>query len=141
MNKFVYMLMLLVVFMSACSKEERKLELFSPEAFAFKLEEGWELNASVQVKGVSLRGENGGYSARLSYYVDAVTPAGEKLEEIYSDIVNKESADEFNEMTIELQVEFDQSYLAGEYKLIFYVTDDYLQQEVSIEKTFELTAE
>jgi len=127
-----------VVLLTACSEEEKKLKLFSPDAFAFQLEEGWELNASVQVTGFTLEESNEDYIARLSYYINIITPSGELLEEIISDLITKDLDEEVSDLTIDAQVEMDSSFSMGTYKLIFYVTDDYTGQETSIEKTFVL---
>jgi hypothetical protein len=49
MKQLILIFITLMLF--SCSKEQEKLELFSEEAFAFYLEESWELNASARVKG------------------------------------------------------------------------------------------
>ncbi|MFC2135014.1 hypothetical protein ACFLTH_10375 [Bacteroidota bacterium] len=135
---FLLPLFFTILFMS-CSKEEKKLELFSPDAFAFQLDNGWELNASVQAKGFSIEEVDDVYTARLSYYLNLVLPSGELLEDVMYDIVTEKSEEEIMELSIDAQVELDSSFDEGEYKIIFYVMDDYTEQEVSIEKTFELS--
>ena len=49
MKKLIFIFAALTIF--SCSKEQEKLEIFSEEAFAFYLEESWELNASARIKG------------------------------------------------------------------------------------------
>lgn len=139
MKRVMFASLFFLVLFSACSEEEKKLELFSPDAFAFQLENGWELNASVRVKGFTLQEEDDKYEARLSYYVNLVLPSGETLEEITSDIVTQESDEEIKELGIDIQVELDSSYKLGEYNLIFYMADDYTGKETSIDKKFELS--
>ncbi|NOX67025.1 MAG: hypothetical protein GXO85_14830, partial [Chlorobi bacterium] len=50
MKKLIPITILIVLFLISCSKEP-DVKLFSPEAFAYTLDNGWELNATVQASG------------------------------------------------------------------------------------------
>lgn len=131
-------LFLIVVFFSACSNDEEKLELFSAEAFAYSLSPGWELNATCRVKGFEQNENNEIYSVKLSYTVDLKTPEGKILEGIGEGLIDEKSKEKFTDLPIEMQAELDSTYLPGRYKIIFNVTDDLSQKQISIEKEFEL---
>ncbi len=132
-------LFLIVVFFSACSSNEEKLELFSAEAFAYSISPGWELNATCRVKGFVQNENNEIYSVKLSYMVDLKTPEGKLLEGIGEGLIDEKSKERFADLPIEMQAELDSTYLPGKYKIIFNVTDDYSQKKISIEKEFELS--
>jgi hypothetical protein len=49
--KKLILIVICFITVTSCEPEKLNLELFSPDAFAFTMEEGWELNATVNVKG------------------------------------------------------------------------------------------
>lgn len=132
-------LFLIVVFLSACSKDEEKLELFSAEAFAYSMGSGWELNAVCRVKGFVQNENNETFVVKLSYTVDLKTPEGKILEGIGEGLIDEKSKEKFTDLPIETQAELDSTYLPGVYKIIFNVTDDLSQKQISIGKEFELS--
>ncbi|MDQ7816287.1 MAG: hypothetical protein RDU14_04630 [Melioribacteraceae bacterium] len=134
-------LFLIVIFLFACSNKEEKLELFSPEAFTYSLEDGWELNASCRVKGFTQNENSDEYVVKLSYTVDLATPDGNGIEGIVEGLIDEKSKERFSDLHIETQLQIDESYPAGKYKIIFNVSDDFSQKKTSIEKEFELTKE
>ena len=81
--------------------------------------------------------EEGIYSAKLSYTVDLVTPE-DTLEDIDYGLVDESREEEIMDISIDIQFEMDSSYVLGDYKIIFHVTDDYNQKELSMEKEFKL---
>jgi hypothetical protein len=73
-------LFLFALFFSSCSgDEETKMEAFSPEAFAYDLGSGWEVNASTFVKGFKQEKEGEIYTALLSYDLDLVTQGTNRI--------------------------------------------------------------
>jgi len=118
---------------------EEKLELFSAEAFAYSMNPGWELNATCRVKGFVQNEDNEIYLVKLSYTVDLKTPEGKLLEGIGEGLIDEKSKERFTDLPIETQAELDSTYLPGKYKIIFNVTDDLSQKQISIEKEFELS--
>lgn len=131
--------MLLVI--AACSSKEEKFELFSPEAFTYSLEEGWELNASCRVKGFTQNKSGEEYSVKLSYTTDLITPDGKKIENISEGLIDEKSKEKFSDLLIETQMQLDSSFQTGKYKVVFNVSDDYKEKTISIEKEFELIKE
>lgn len=137
----IYPALLLMVFIIACSVKDEKLELFSPEAFTYQLDDGWELNASCRVKGFTQNKSGDGYAAKLSYTVDLIAPDGNKIEGIAEGLIDEKAKEKFFDLPIEIQLQIEGSHSIGNYKIIFNVLDDFSQKNISIEKEFELTKE
>ena len=133
------LLLIVVILIFSCSSQEEKLELYSPEAFTYLLDDGWELNASCRVKGFTQNKSGGGYAAKLSYTVDLIAPDGNKIEGIAEGLIDEKAKEKFSDLPIETQLQIDESYPTGKYKIIFNVSDDFSQKKTSIEKEFELT--
>ena len=135
-----YFLLLLILFsINACSKKGEKFELFSPESFAYSMDNGWELNATVRARGFEQKENNNKFSAKLSYYVNLQTPEGKPINKISSGIINKTENEKIPEIPIESQIKLDSSYKTGNYKITFYVKDELTGKEISTENMFELS--
>lgn len=139
MKKILYISIL--VFFFACSDKKEPLQLFSPEAFAYTLDSGWELNASVRVRNFTQENEDDKYQAKLSYSVDLVKPSGEKISDVDDGIIDESSEEEFQDLPIELQLELSDSYQTGSYSLIFKVTDDYSSETDTLSQPFILSSD
>ena len=81
MKKFILIILGLFAII-ACSKKQEKLELFSAESFAYSMDKGWDMNASVRVKGFEQDESGKGFKAKLSYSVDLETSDGKLVEGI-----------------------------------------------------------
>ncbi len=132
-------LLIIFIFISACSNEKKKLALFNPEAFTFNLEPGWELNASVRVKGYVMERNNDEFKINLVYYADIVCPESDTLKKAASGNIVKISKEEIPDVGINMQKEFDSTYVAGSYKIIFHVRDENSGQTAKAEEAFEIT--
>jgi hypothetical protein len=128
-----------ILLLAACSKKEVKFELFSAEAFAYSLDEGYELNARTMVKGFMVGEVNKKFIANLSYSVDLIMPDSTVKSNFDSGIVRKEENEEFGEIEISIQKQLDTSYKLGKYKVVFNVTDNSAKKNLKIEKDFDLT--
>ncbi len=134
-----YFLLVVVIIMAvACSKKQEKLELFSCESFAYTLDTGWEVDASVRVKGFEQKEDNGKYSAKLTYTVDLQTSDGRMILKIDSGVFEKTSADKMMDQQINSQLQLDKSYKTGTYKIFFNVTDNNSGQKSVQWSYFEL---
>lgn len=133
-----FFLCFILSILSACRKEQAKLELFSQEAFAFSVDNGWELNASAVVKGFFQTENDTAYESKISYSVDLITPA-DTLRNVDYGIINRKSAEELLDLSIESQVEIDSSFSTGSYKVVFNVVDELSKRTVKAEKMFELS--
>ncbi len=134
MRNFLKILTVALLVIS-CSKEKPKLELFSPESFAYELDNGWELNSSVRVKGLQQEKNKNGYSAKLSYTIDVITPAGDTLKNAYDGIDDVNQKEEISETAVDVQIEFDSTFAKGKYILLYSVHDDLDSQNASISDT------
>lgn len=136
MKKILTVLMIITSFIISCSEEEKKLELKDSNVLAFPLESGWELNATASVNGFEQIEENDKYIAKISYYVNLVTPSGDTLPEIDYGIINEEHNEEILIANVEVQVELDSTYSTGNYKMLFYINDDLSGRTATAEKKF-----
>jgi len=141
MKIYFIFLPITILFLFACSKEEVKLEAFSPEAFAYDLGESWEVDATINVKGFDQK-ENAQadtYTASLSYSVDLLKPDGKTIEKIFSDEVNKTQNEKIIDLQLEVQFELDSTYPLGKYKLLFHINDNFTNNKIDNSVEFDLT--
>jgi hypothetical protein len=140
MKKLILIFITLTLF--SCSKEPEKLELFSEEAFAFYLEESWELNASARIKGFTQQeDEEDFYNAKLSYSINLITPAADTLINIDYGLIDERNPEEMIDVELDTQIEIDTAFAVGKYKLVFIVDDNLSQRTATSQKEFELTKE
>ncbi len=106
--------------------EDPKLILFSPESFAFSLDEGWEVNASVNAKGFAqIEKENSDlYFTHITYSVNFFTPEDSIYKADYDSIIDS-TDEEIMDMQIETQLELDNGFSKGNYTIEFIVEDKY----------------
>ncbi len=124
-----------ILIVTACSKKEEKLALFSPESFAYELDSGWELNGSVRVKGLRQEKNKDQYIAKLSYSIDLITPAGDTLKNAYDGIKDVNKKEEISDVPIEVQIELDSTFAKGKYVVHYFVRDDLSSQSAEISDT------
>lgn len=135
-----YFLLIFILFsINACSKKEEKFELFSAESFAYSMDNGWELNATIRAKGFMQKENNNKFSVKLSYYINIETPGGKLLEKITSGVLDKTSDEKISDLPIEVQIQLDSTYKTGIYKIIFYVTDEPTRRRTVLWSHFELS--
>lgn len=136
--KINVLLLSLILFVSCGRKEESKLEAFNAEAFAFQIDGGWEVNATVRIKGFHQTVANESYTGKLSYSVGIITPANDTVKNIISDQLNETQNEEIIDLPVEVQLELDSSYTAGKYQLIFDIKDELSGNNVRTVKDLEL---
>ncbi len=129
---------ILVFLLCSCGKEEPKLELFSLDAFAYDLDSGWEVNATVNAKGIKQIEAGEKYEHKLSYSVFLVTPEQDTLKEIDRGEVGNLTKEEVLDIPLESQIELDSTFGKGNYKLGFIVKDLYSNQIDTIAAAFKL---
>lgn len=141
MKSTIAVILATIILTIACSEEET-FHVASTEAYAFSLDHGWELNANANVEGFKQNeGENGEFTAKLSYFMHLVTPNNDTLFEADYGYIDKHESEEIMGIQIESFLEIDSSFSTGSYKIIFDVTDDYTQQNITAERIFDLTKE
>lgn len=92
--------------------------LFSGEAFAFQLDEGWEVNAAAQVKGFKQAETDDIYTGSVKFEADLTLPDGEIYKNLISNTVTKsKDGEEMLDMQIEMQFNLDGDFEVGSYSL------------------------
>jgi hypothetical protein len=140
MKKTIILFSIIILSIS-CSDKKEIFELYSPEAFAFSVDEGWELNASCRVKGFVQKEIDNQYSAKLSYSVDLVNTEGKVIQNVDEGFVDKKVDEKISDLPINVQIQIDSSYPPGLYQIIIYVRDDFGNLSSSIQRPFELEIE
>jgi hypothetical protein len=123
MKKLIVILIGALIFYS-CSKEKPvKLETFSPEAFAYDIGDGWEVDATTRVKGFAQNEKEDKFSTTLAFDVDLVTPKGDTIKSLISRVEDKTDKEKLTDVPLEAQFDLDSTYAIGDYKVIFKVKD------------------
>lgn len=124
MKNILLILLATLIFIS-CS-EEPKLVLFSAESFAFSLDNGWEINASVNAKGFAqIEKENGDlYFSHLTYSVNLFSPKDSIFNADYNSLIDSTN-EELLDIQINSQLELDTGFSDGIYIIEFIVEDKY----------------
>ncbi|MDP4172373.1 MAG: hypothetical protein Q8933_00275 [Bacteroidota bacterium] len=140
MKKISLFLILILVGLSACKKKpEVKFEAFSPEAAAYSLDSGWEVDATVMVRGYEMKNENSQNSVKVAYSVDLVTPDNKTQKGLFADTLAESSTDPYNDLKLESQIELNSTYVPGKYKVVFNIRDLYSGKQTSTTKELEVT--
>lgn len=140
MKKLIVILFCTTIFYS-CSKEEPvKIEAFSPEAFAYDIGEGWEVDATTRVKGFVQNEKEGKYRATLAYDVDLVTPKGDTVKSLISKVEDKtDDKERMTDVSLEAQIPLDSTYALGNYKILFRIKDVLSNQTATSTASFKLS--
>lgn len=119
--------------------EEPDVKLFSPEAFAFTLDNGWELNATVNTSGFAqVEKENSDlYFTHLNYSINLFTPEDSLFDVDYDSVIDS-TDEELMDLQIETQIELDTGFTAGNYTIEFIVEDKYSTTKDTISTQFVL---
>ncbi len=124
---------------NGCSKEEVKLEAFSPEAFAYDIGDTWEVNAQVNVKGFNENEIEDTFYASITYSVDLILPDDKKIGNIFNNTEEVTKEEEIIDVQLEVQFELDSNYTDGKYKLLFNIRDNFSEQTTEASVEFDLT--
>jgi hypothetical protein len=137
---FLFIVSLLVVV--ACTKKDTKFEAFSAEAFAFDLGDGTaEVNATVRVKGFTQTEKNDNYRASVAYVVDFLKPDSTVSKSVFTFVQNGDEKEPIADIALEAQFTLDSSYVAGIYTLVFNISDKKSDNKIESKVNFELTWE
>jgi hypothetical protein len=131
----------LILAAAACTKDEIKLETFSPEAFAYDLGEMWEVNALVNVRGFEQRESNDDKSFEASIFVlaDIITPDGNLVEGIFADTINVTHHEDILDIPLDVQFVLDSTYSLGRYQIVIHITDEFSKKDINTTVEFDLT--
>ncbi len=137
--KYFIALIFIAFLLNGCSKEEVKLEAFSPEAFAFDIGDRWEVNAPVNVKGFNQKEIEDTFYASITYSVDLILPDDKKIENIFNNTEEVTKGEEIIDVQLEVQFELDSNYTDGKYKLLFNIRDNFSEKTTEVSVEFDLT--
>ena len=138
MKKNILLTTAAILIFISCS-EEPKLKLFNPEAFAYTLDSGWEINATVNAAGFAqIEKENSElYFTHLNYKVNLYSPQ-DSLFDVDHDSFIDSTNEEYADLQIETQIELDSGFTAGNYTIEFIVEDMYSTTKDTISTQFIL---
>lgn len=125
MKRTFLALSLLILLLTSCGDKPQTI-LFNSESFAFSIENGWEINATVNVKGFEQveKGNNSLFFTNLSYSVNLYTPNDTIYNADYNSIIDS-TTEKIMDKQIESQFELDSNFTAGNYMVEFIVEDKY----------------
>jgi len=138
MKKTRLLTILIAMIFISCA-EEPDIKLFSPEAFAYSLDNGWEINATANASGFAqIEKENSDlYFTHLNYTVNLFTPE-DSLFDVDHDSIVDSTEEELMDIQIETQIELDTGFTAGNYTIEFIVEDKYSTTKDTISTQFVL---
>lgn len=138
MKKIRLISILIILIFISCA-EEPDIKLFNPEAFAYTLDNGWEINATVNTSGFAqIEKENSDlYFTHLNYSVNLFTPE-DSLFDVDHDSVIDSTDEELMDIQVETQIELDTGFTAGNYIIEFIVEDKYSTTKDTISTKFIL---
>ncbi|MGE5682703.1 MAG: hypothetical protein ACM34K_17685 [Bacillota bacterium] len=140
MKKLAVLLILIITGLSACKKKpDTKFEAFSPEAFAYSLDNGWEVDATVMVRGYEMKEEKSQNNISLAYTVDLITPDQQTKKGMFADTLDESSSEPYSDLKLESQIELDSTYVPGKYKVVFNIKDLLSGDELNTAREFEIT--
>ena len=136
MKKTILLTILIAMIFISCA-EEPDIKLFSPEAFAYSLDSGWEVNATVNASGFAqIEKENNDlYFTHLDYTVNLFTPE-DSLFDVDHDSVIDSTEEELMDIQLETQIELDTGFTTGSYTIEFIVEDKYSTTKDTISTQF-----
>ncbi len=137
--KYFIALIFIAFLLNGCSKEEVKLEAFSPEAFAFDIGDNWEVNAPVNVRGFNQREIEDTFYVSITYSVDLILPDDKKIENIFNNTEEFTKEEEMLDVQLQVQFELDSTYAMGRYKLLFNIRDNFSEQTTEVSVEFDLS--
>ncbi len=138
--KNLFLLIIIVALFSGCSKDKVEYEVYNPQAFVYYLMDGWELNATVRAKGFEQKVEGNEYKAFFSLDVHLITPAGDTLKSVAGGYDEQTNNEKFA-AGFEVQIELDSTFIIGDYKIIFEITDEMSKKSGLTEAAFSLKEE
>ena len=140
MKKYYILFVFTCILLVSCGKKEiPKLTTFNPVTYAFKTDDTWDVQASIQVKGFTQKKEKETYLVKMFYTVDLVKPNGNVVKGVIKDTIDEENTEEFIDLPINVQFELDSTYSVGKYKVIYNIKDAFSNQQLKSEKDLELT--
>lgn len=134
----ISLVLITMLFIGCGKKDESKLTAFSPEAFAYQLDKGWEVDATTRIKGFEQKESENKFKVSISFSVDLVTPTGKIIKDVDKKITDKTENEKIMDIPLETQFDLDTTYLPGNYKVVFNIKDVNTQQTTTSTAGFKL---
>ncbi len=125
MRNIFFILIVLGLFLATgCSKkEEEKLTASGGNAFAIETGGNWDIQALTELHGFVQNKKDDKYIASVFYTVDIITTDGKTLKSLFTKQVDKKESEKISGINLEAEFNLDESYPAGDYKIIFNIKD------------------
>jgi hypothetical protein len=134
---FLFIISLLII--AACSKKDVKFEAFSAEAFAYDIGDGTaEVNATVRVKGFTQTEKDDNYNAVVAYEIDMIKPDNSVQKNIFTFVQSSEKKEAISDIPLEAQFSLDSSYAEGAYTLVYKISDKNSEKKIEAKVNFDL---
>lgn len=125
MRNIIFILIALGLFLATgCSKkEEAKLTTSGGNTFAIEMGGNWDVQALTELHGFVQNEKDGKYIASVFYTVDIITTDGKMLKSLFTKQIDRKESEKISGISLEAEFNLDESYPAGDYKLIFNIKD------------------
>lgn len=140
MNKLLLFLFSFIFF-AGCSEKKTEVppfQAFSLNVGSFSVGEGWEIDASVQVKDFQIQQSGDSYKYAFQYSVDLIAPDGKAVKSISTGKEAKEDKEKPADAQIEIQFNLDSKYAPGTYTVAVTITDELSKKQTTISKPVKI---
>ena len=137
--KKLFLIVIGLFVITACSKKDVKFEAFSAEAFVFDIGDGVaEINSSVRVKGFVQTEKDNNYKAAIAYDIDLLKPDSTVEKSVFKFVQKDENTEPINDIALEAQFNLDSTYKSGIYTLIYKIADENSENTLETKVNFDL---
>lgn len=137
--KIFTIILFALALLSSCGKEEKRLEIFSPDAYAFPMEQSWELDGSFRVKGLEAKETKDEYVYSVTYSLTLLNAGNEKRIVIKDAAYEEQADEELADIGIDFQAELDSTFTEGKYKALINIQDNFSRKNAQLEFDIELS--
>ena len=138
--KKIFLFIISLIVIAACSKKDTKFESFSAEAFVFDIGDGIaEVNSTLRVKGFVQTEKDNNYKAAIAYEIDLLKPDSTITKSIFKFVQNDENTEPISDIALEAQFNLDSTtYKSGVYKVNYKIADKNSQNSLETKVKFDL---
>lgn len=137
--KKIFLIIISLLVVVSCSKNEVPFEAFSAEAFVFDIGDGIaEVNSTVRVKGFVQTEKDDNYKAAIAYDVDLLKPDSTLEKSVFKFVQKDENTEPISDIALEAQFNLDSTYKSGVYTLIYKIADENSQKTLEAKVNFDL---
>lgn len=138
--KKIFLVIISLFVIAACSKKDVKLEAFSAEAFVFDIGDGIaEVNSTVRVKGFVQNEKDDNYKTAIAYEIDLIKPDSTIEKSVFKFVQKDENTEPIGDIALEAQFNLDSTYKAGVYTLLYKISDNNSEYTTEAKVNFDLS--